>query len=462
MQVPGAPAGAAVKPASGAGSVPAPSSVPNSAGQSRDRRSGSAHSLKKPGHPQELKQPPPGHNFAFRTKYKNNPPPLPFEPKLLKYPFDRDRLHRYIPSDLADNDQLEVWPQDHELGVPLNLFTLGVFERELKKAGTGLAFPRPRRPEELDPKDAALVGSLDQINALATSASVAVGGVIQPKPVGAAVVRPGNVSWLRKTQYISSDANKHLGYKAPQVEHGSAPSPALEDIPESELLSRLQTTVERSFDSVKNTDLSRLRHPTKPELRAVEAYPLVPDFENWAGYFVSCVYQDGDPLGAARMKSDMDDVRRETALLRPTGEAGSITQALYLPNDATAERLLQKRKRAEDGDDAMEEDAEPSEFAFVREYDYERLESQSHVRRLLVALRPQEGAAVYNVVKAHMLLKKARAKVREYYADGDDIRPAGYKLRRRNYTAEERESRRRKLEEIMEPEEAAEMVAEED
>ncbi|KAJ3336521.1 hypothetical protein HDU93_002660 [Gonapodya sp. JEL0774] len=460
MQVSSAPPHAATKSIPDSSAKTTAPSVPRPGSQSREKSSSATAPVKKKAPEQAAKQGP-GQSFTFRTKYKNNPPPLPFEPKLLKYPFDRDRLNRYVPSELTDNDQLEVWPQDHELGLPVNLFTLGVFERELQKAGTGLVFPKPQRPDDLDPKDAALLVNPDQIAAAPTPITT---GSAVVKPAGtAAVVRPSNVTWLRKTQYISADASKHLGVKERQVEHGLEPIAPTEELPPEELLARVRASVERSFDSVKTTDLSRLRHPSKPELRAMEAYPLVPDFENWAGEYLSCVYQDGDPLGTNRTVVDpnLDAIRRESALLKPTGDEHNITQALYLPTDSTAERILLKRKRADAGEEIVEEEGEVAEFKFIREYDYERLDTQSHTRRLLVALRPQEGAAVYNIVKAHMLLKKARTRAGDIYADNEETRPALYKVRRRNFTLEERERRRKKFEDIMEADEAAQMVEEE-
>lgn len=43
--------------------------------------------------------------------------------------------------------------------------------------------------------------------------------------------------------------------------------------------------IDASFAAVANSDLASLRHPTKPELTAVEEFEIFPDAEIWANAY---------------------------------------------------------------------------------------------------------------------------------------------------------------------------------
>ena len=43
--------------------------------------------------------------------------------------------------------------------------------------------------------------------------------------------------------------------------------------------------IEASFAAVENSELSALRHPTRPELTAVEAFEIFPDADIWANAY---------------------------------------------------------------------------------------------------------------------------------------------------------------------------------
>ena len=70
----------------------------------------------------------PGSGFMCRQRFQNTLPELPFNPKLVEFPFPRDRLYSYKTSQLIENTPYKVLPPDNELGTSLNLIDMKVFE----------------------------------------------------------------------------------------------------------------------------------------------------------------------------------------------------------------------------------------------------------------------------------------------------------------------------------------------
>ena len=83
-------------------------------------------------------------------------------------------------------------------------------------------------------------------------------------------------------------------------EHPADPlhSPASEqiDVSRPAQLARIEATFEAA-----NRPLAELRHPTKPGLRAVEAFDVLPDNETWATEFAVFRFADPPGRGAGRV-----------------------------------------------------------------------------------------------------------------------------------------------------------------
>ena len=155
--------------------------------------------------------------------------------------------------------------------------------------------PDPRDPPILDPKDQALL--------LDPGSSAPDYGRLHGHGLHGSGTPPmsANVSWLRKTEYISRDSS------AP------SPRPAAADMFVITSLSRLWiifpplhiscrtnfrndvvdisreaqlASIENSFAAARSSEqLSSLRHPTKPRLRAVATYEVLPDADVWANAY---------------------------------------------------------------------------------------------------------------------------------------------------------------------------------
>lgn len=70
------------------------------------------------------------------------------------------------------------------------------------------------------------------------------------------------------------------------------------DLSPAAQLARIEATFEAA-----NKPLAELRHPTKPHLRAVEAYDVLPDEETWATELAVFRFADPPGRGAGRVSA---------------------------------------------------------------------------------------------------------------------------------------------------------------
>lgn len=140
----------------------------------------------------------------------------------------------------------------------------------------------------LDPKDAFLLADPSSTGAYPNNGS---------SQSGSSTIQPtlANVSWLRKTEYISRESSQRQGGQEPYV------------IPLTYLFlsnvreSFRKNVVSASIDVSRNAQLrdidasfaaqnehfslEQLHHPNKPDVTAVESYPILPDANIWANQY---------------------------------------------------------------------------------------------------------------------------------------------------------------------------------
>ena len=165
---------------------------------------------------------------------------------------------------------------------------------------------------------------------------------------------PGGHSFLRRTEYISHDARAQAA--AARAAAKAAPKPRRPDANQNDQQNVL-ANVERGFqvaypEDIQGKDLGADRsrrmepspsgleawnnpvHPTKPELRLVDSFPLLPDFSGFtdsAGYIVAKFTKN--PTGL----TDKNDIRLEVGLLKPhdlSEEAEAELQAKQAAHEA--------------------------------------------------------------------------------------------------------------------------------
>lgn len=140
----------------------------------------------------------------------------------------------------------------------------------------------------LDPKDAFLLADPSSTGAYPSNGS---------SQSGSSNIQPtlANVSWLRKTEYISRESSQRQGGQEPYV------IPLICFFLSNFRESFRKNVVSASIDVSRNAQLrdidasfaaqnehfslEELRHPNKPDVTAVESYPILPDADIWANQY---------------------------------------------------------------------------------------------------------------------------------------------------------------------------------
>lgn len=115
--------------------------------------------------------------LVTRVKFCNTLPDIPFDLKFITYPFPSTRFIQYNPTSLEKNYRYEVLTE-HDLGVHIDLINRDIYQ------GDGNA--------QLDPADEKLLED----------------DVLTPQDSKRSRHHAKNVSWLRRSEYISTEQTR--------------------------------------------------------------------------------------------------------------------------------------------------------------------------------------------------------------------------------------------------------------
>ncbi|SPP84566.1 RNA polymerase II-associated factor 1 homolog [Drosophila guanche] len=308
-----------------------------------------------------------------RVKYGNNLPDIPFDLKFLQYPFDSNRFVQYNPTSLERNFKYDVLTE-HDLGV-----TVDLINRELYQADSMTL---------LDPADEKLL----EEETLAPTDSVR------------SRQHSRTVSWLRKSEYISTEQTRFQPQNLENIEAkvGYNVKKSLRE--ETLYLDRDAQikAIEKTFLDTK-TDITK--HYSKPNVVPVEVLPVFPDFTNWK-YPCAQVIFDSDPAPVGKnVPSQLEEMSQ--AMIRGVmDESGEQFVAYFLPTEQT----LEKRRADFIAGELYNEEAE-YEYKIAREYNWnvKTKASKGYEENYFFVMR-QDGI-YYNELETRVRLNKRRVKV---------------------------------------------------
>lgn len=278
---------------------------------------------------------------------------------------------------------------DAELGMPLDLSHWDCLWND--KLDDSELNPNPKNAPPIDTRDAFMLDETS-LHAQANGSSYASATPSTPQ-----------VSWLRKTEYISKEGVN----RAPISHDLIRANEHTVDVSHAGQIKDIEASFEASGEKF---DLSSLKHPNKPNVTAVESYEVLPDIEIWANEYD--LFRFSERPG--ERPADVPDSRLDCAILRPMESDGDHFLAYYLPKeDETADTFKQKRK---DG-----EEVEETVFSFVRDYETVKIEQEVPNEFMLVlddgeedplvaddSKRTRGKGAFYKGLERKIVLKKKR------------------------------------------------------
>lgn len=311
-------------------------------------------------------------DFVSRVKYNNNLPDIPFDAKFIAYPFESNRFVDYKPTTLEKNYKHEMLTEV-DLGVNIDLINPDTYAIDHNVS--------------LDPDDEKL---------------------LEEEPVNLpdkkrTAHHNKNVSWLRRTEYISTEYNRSrtsnemvetkVGFNVKKKFQGT-------DIykdRESQI-----SAIESTFDAAQRPIL---RHPTKPGVTPLEVLPVFPDFQMWAQPCAHVIF-DTDPTPRGRGGPAEDEEMSQAMIRGMVDASGDQFVAYFLPSKET----IRKRKRDQEGEtEYMEE--EEYEYKMAREYNWnvKNKATKGYEENYFFVFREGEGV-FYDELVTRVHLSKRRAR----------------------------------------------------
>ncbi|MBW0465283.1 hypothetical protein O181_004998 [Austropuccinia psidii MF-1] len=395
--------------------------------------------------------------LLIRHRYLNPFPPPPFPPKLLHISTDPARYagYRFL-THLENEREIPVFA-DADLGMPIELglesdgtYGLGTYwEGDRNVVCPSQPVPR----SELDSEDVALLVEPPAASGPSTSITNGVNqnspAGFQPNPQLSAMALPVSipaptmssdrrkteVSWLRRTEYFNDVQHK------PRESLNNLKSRTQVPIVPKTKTERL-AEIHATFDAV-TKPFQKFQHPTKPHLKPVDAFEILPDESIWANTYDLYRFQE-NPTDRTDQSLDTTttfDERLEHAILRPVPVRGDTRLAYYLPHSVQGalnyKKLKQDKKmidhenqeKEQSKDDikgANPESEEPAlDLHFVREYEISQQRSLNQY--LLIfddgKISDRKKGAYFNAIGQLRTLRKRRPKPYEHTLEDDDGNP---------------------------------------
>ena len=237
-------------------------------------------------------------------------------------------LHRFIQynaTSLEKNYKYELLAE-HDLGIPIDLINPE-------------AYASLDDTHQLDPADEKLLEE----------------DAHAPQDTKRSARHAKNVSWLRRTEYISTEATRFQPMTIEKAEAKVGFNIKKTFKEENLYLDRESqiAAIEKTFEDVKKPIE---KHGSKPGVTAVEVLPVMPDFKVWK-YPCAQVIFDADPAPPGQLVAVQMEEMSQAMIRGVMDETGEQFVAYFLPTQVTM------HKRSIDA-------SEGREYGDIEEYDY--------------------------------------------------------------------------------------------
>ncbi|KAB7502758.1 RNA polymerase II-associated factor 1-like protein, partial [Armadillidium nasatum] len=313
-------------------------------------------------------------DLVCRVKYCNTLPDIPFDPKFINYPFSSNRYVQYKPTSLEKNYKYEVLTE-HDLGVSIDLINPEAYA----------VIPGA----ELHPTDEKLLED----------------DVLLPQDAKRSRHHHVNVSWLRRTEYISTESTRYQPQTMEKIEAtvGYATKRKIKHEEENIYTDRESQleAIEKTFTDVK---VPLNMHYSKPGVHVVEELPVYPDFDLWK-YPCAQVIFDSDPAPVGRPVPAQLEEMSQAMIRGVMDESGEQFVAYFLPTEDTLEKRRRDKEQNEDYKDEEEYD-----YTMAREYNWnvKNKASKGYEENYFLVIR--DDGVFYNELETRVRLSKRRLK----------------------------------------------------
>eukprot|EP00124_Ichthyophonus_hoferi_P003857 Ihof_evm2s368 gene=Ihof_evmTU2s368 len=324
-------------------------------------------------------------DLLCRIKYRNTLPDIPFDAKLLAYPFDPLRFIRYRPSSVEIAHKFDLISESN-LNIPIDLIDPDAYHVSANAT--------------LHKDDLALLEDIGDMEKSGTKQRKATHHM--------------EVYWLRKTQWISSE-HRQYGMTNEQIVEKRQRQKEKANLAEDDIQNEVQA-IEKTFTV---TNMKKTwKHPTVPTRKALEEMPLLPDFQNWGNVYSAVVF-DSDPAAKGVHEPDKlasDTMHHKESLAKQDKRLGlgfllgmqASKQEHYVgyfaPNDVTLRKREEKKAAGID----LAEDGDSYRYDMVYDYDFKVKTAADTRYEKSYMLMTRNGMMFYNELVSRVVLRKRR------------------------------------------------------
>ncbi|KAJ7379997.1 RNA polymerase-associated factor [Desmophyllum pertusum] len=293
-------------------------------------------------------------------------------PSFIAYPFESNRFVQYKPTSLEKNYRHEMLTEV-DLGVNIDLIDPDTYALDPNVS--------------LDPDDEKLLEE-DAVN-------------LPDKKRTAHHNK--NVSWLRRTEYISTEYNRsRTSNEMAETKVGFNVKKKLQGTDIYKDHESQIAAIESTFDAAQRPIL---RHPTKPNVTPLEVLPVFPDFQMWAHPCAHVIF-DTDPTPRGRSGPAEEEEMSQAMIRGMVDASGDQFVAYFLPTTDT----IKKRKRDQETEKEYTEEEE-YEYKMAREYNWnvKNKATKGYEENYFFVFREGEGV-FYDELVTRVHLSKRRAR----------------------------------------------------
>ncbi|KAK3708229.1 hypothetical protein RRG08_023638 [Elysia crispata] len=308
--------------------------------------------------------------LVCRVKYNNTLPDIPFDPKFITYPFESNRFFSYKPTSLERSFKYDLLTE-HDLGVNIDLINPETYKIDPN------GYPEPE-DERLLEEDFNALGDAKRSRHHNT-----------------------NVSWLRKTEYISTEYNRFI-QKADKSE-AKVGFKIKQTMKEEDIYKDRESQINAINDTFEKAKQPILKHHSKkPGVTPVKTFEVFPDFQLWKHPFAQVLF-DSDPAPKGYSAPVQMEEMSQAMIRGAVDESNEQFVAYFLPTDET----LKKRKR--DAETETEYEVEDTyEYLLAREYNWNVKNKLSKGYEETYFFVFREDGIYYNELETRVRLSKRR------------------------------------------------------
>lgn len=331
--------------------------------------------------------------YVAKVRYSNNLPPPACPAKLLKDDNQIDskdggELSTLVSSFFRKENFQNLVKLNDDLGMSLNLINLPEESTIFGLKNNGMNFP-------LHPSDQLLLAD----------------------PTKNIKTKSDSVSFLRRTQYISSDIQSNNSNSNSNSINLNKIRNRKDDNLDPKILLK---NVEDMFE-LPNINLNSIRHPTKKHLKAKKIWNFLPDTSMLDQSYYDIKFMSSASISKNKDKSkdsikSIKDPRLLTSLFREI-ELNKSTKlvSFYLTNDENAkiinEKIADETENAPIDDNELEEllKEQSDNLIFKKQRDFDgNIKSIESLRQLVITFDEKSNNAYYVPISGKLELKKCR------------------------------------------------------